>query len=233
MQQLKSTKIYRLGIKSRNNLKGFAMIEALVSILLLISSIMGPLVLSFQTAKYSRLALNRVKASYYADEALDLLVNYRHSMSLYCVKNSELPECAGDPSVAGFKLFINNIMGPVNNYCSSESRLCNIDSVSFNYTNQNVVPSFTSRPATGDCELYEHTNRSATCGNDGDTTAGLFKTVFKRKFYVEKKDNITTTNGVSEDPSTVKLVVVVCIDEKTECTKTSPFRVMLETYVAQ
>lgn len=137
LQKLHLHKMSPRRIKSRAPLWGFEMVEALVAIVILTLAIIGPMALAVQTAKYSRVSLDRVVGSYLADEGLDLMINYRQSLQVYC--NSEYLEPAvtnpcgnGEvvyrPSLSSLFMFISDFGD-----CADTSAGCVIDVDTFDY----------------------------------------------------------------------------------------------------
>ena len=70
--------------KNKKISEGFTLIEALVSIALLMIAVMGPLTLTFNALTAIRQSKNRVVASYLAEEVLENFRNYRDNFSLSC-----------------------------------------------------------------------------------------------------------------------------------------------------
>ncbi len=70
--------------KNKNISEGFTLIEALVSIALILIAVMGPLSLTFNALTAIRQSKNRVIASYLAAEILEDFRNYRDNFALSC-----------------------------------------------------------------------------------------------------------------------------------------------------
>lgn len=70
--------------KNYNFQKGFTLVEALVSIALIMIAVLGPLTLTFNAINTIRENKNRVIASYLAEEIVEDFRNYRDNFSLAC-----------------------------------------------------------------------------------------------------------------------------------------------------
>ena len=70
--------------KNKNISEGFTLIEALVSIALLLIAVIGPLSLTFNALNAIRENKNRVVASYLAEEIIEDFRNYRDNFALSC-----------------------------------------------------------------------------------------------------------------------------------------------------
>lgn len=106
------------------NNKGFTLIEALVSIALIMTAVMGPLSLTFNALKVIRENRNRVTASYLAEETLENFKNYRDNFALSC---------------SILNINYNYTTQQIDSiYCSSDTNLG--DSVPISYYNTSVPP---------------------------------------------------------------------------------------------
>ncbi len=75
----------KLHLKNKiKSLKGFALIESLVSITVLLVAILGPMTLAVQSLKYSKIANDNTVATYLANDAVEQAVNYRYELELQC-----------------------------------------------------------------------------------------------------------------------------------------------------
>jgi prepilin-type N-terminal cleavage/methylation domain-containing protein len=70
--------------KNRKVSQGFTLIEALVSIALILIAVTGPLSLTFNALTAIRQSKNRVIASYLAEEIIENFKNYRDNFALSC-----------------------------------------------------------------------------------------------------------------------------------------------------
>jgi Tfp pilus assembly protein PilV len=90
-------------------LKGFTLLETLVSVTILTVTIVGPLAVMVHSSVYSRQANDMVVASYLAEEGAELLQNEYDSLYILCKKNSTSPTCTTstneDPGQIAWRVF--------------------------------------------------------------------------------------------------------------------------------
>lgn len=66
------------------NLKGFTLVETLVSVFIITMVIVGPLVIASNASKYARLTKDTMIATYLAQEAVELLRHHQDSIYIRC-----------------------------------------------------------------------------------------------------------------------------------------------------
>lgn len=109
---------------NKNIHEGFTLIEALVSIALIMIAVMGPLSLTFNALTAIRQNKNRVIASYLAEETLENFRNYRDNFSLSC-SNLNINYDYDSQQISSI-------------YCASDNNLA--DSIPPNYYNFSTPP---------------------------------------------------------------------------------------------
>lgn len=108
--------------KNKKIFEGFTLIEALVSIALILIAVIGPLSLTFNALTAIRENKNRVIASYLAEEVVENLRNYRDNFALSC---------------ANLNINYNYTSQQISSiYCASDS----INSIPLNYFNFSTPP---------------------------------------------------------------------------------------------
>jgi type II secretory pathway pseudopilin PulG len=229
-------------IKYKKN-KGFAMVEALVAITILVTSIIAPLTLAMQSSKYSRIALQRVQASYLADEGIELLVNYRKSLTQFCSHNPDDSHCNLDVNntadSASFNSFVSEMTNQITQGCHltiSEDqavvgRYCALDKSSFSYTSDTTAfPTFTKYLPTLEVDkLYQVPNSIMTYNRN---LTGATQTIYSRVFYVQDVDTPIDANSGIGSPLSAKVVSIACFAETT-CTLASKNKVVVEQYITR
>ncbi len=148
----------------KNKIKGFTIVEALVSVAVILFVIIGPLSLTIGSLNTLVEYQNKIVASYLAEEIIEDFKNYRDDYSLACAAlelnydfntsqlnsmdcgeisvpesyynnngNDTIPPDTNPRNIA-WKLFLNNILGDINN---TERVNLLLDNESFNFSSQN------------------------------------------------------------------------------------------------
>ncbi len=190
--------------------QGLAMIEAMLAITIIMIAIMAPLTISTYTSKYAKFALNRIVATYIADEQLEFMVNLRKSLDIYCFNVST--DCTNSNSFDEFYYTLNSGLG-----CGTVAAPCYVDESSFTYppANPPAKPIFSPRVDLANCpNLFINNNDIASCAAQN---ADSEISPFTRKLIIENIDNLTNQDrlGNSGDtrPNGIKLTSLVCIND--------------------
>jgi hypothetical protein len=186
------------------NPRGIALIEALMAISIIMIAIMAPIDLSLNAVKVARHGLNKITADNLANQQVEMLINYKKSLDIYCFNNINNTDCNGED---GFDLFVDNL---TSFNCSVDTPLtpCYIDDTSFFYT----LPAAPSVIPKTSCQVILQDNDIAKCDN-GSTAFTKDTSVFTRKLYIDNLDNTKSTEGVNINMG-IRLVSVVCINDK-------------------
>ncbi len=194
------------------------MVEALMSISIMMISVMAPITLSTQSAKYARYTLNKITASYLAEEQVEMMVNFKKSLDIYCFDNT----CVAKN---GFDEFVQKVT-PINRGLDCETYKadgsynvpCYFDESSFVYTGT-LKPEVTSKIENSCKFLYTKPDDIMSCtGGSGDSN----KSIFTRKMYIDNVDDLDSgySSGITFKNS-VKLTSWVCINNK-DCKPEDP-----------
>ncbi len=186
------------------------MVEALMAITIVIISIMGPIAISLNAAKYAKYGLYKVTASNLANEQIEMVVNYKKSLDIYCFNNPTVTDCAED----GFNIFVESLTNPTSISCplkTDGTSACYFDDTSFSYI-ANSIPSLLT-PQKSSCKIMIQINDIAKCDNGGSVIVEE-KSIFTRKLYIDNIDTMRdTTNSLTN--TTLRLTSVVCINNDT------------------
>lgn len=190
---------------------GFAMMESLVAISILLTVILAPLTLSLQSLKYTKLANDRTIASYIATESVEFANNYRKELHLVCANDTagSIDACAGEPSKSSLQIFINSF------------------DAGYDMTG---LPSNTINNLT--CSLYQnHTTKEYTCESATSSVANT-KTLFKRYITVSGADSFSYAGvgGPGYDIA-AKVVSVVCYGKSLICNTDTKEAVKIYSYI--
>ena len=184
------------------------MVESLMAITIVIISIMGPIAISLNAAKYAKYGLYKVIASNLANEQIEMVVNYKKSLDIYCFNN---PSYVSSNNIScnedGFNIFVDDLL-VLNCSLNDISKPCYFDDTSFDYT-----PSFAPSlrlPAKTSCKLMIQSDDIAKCDGGSSVPSGD-KSIFTRKLYIDNIDTMRdTTNSFTN--TTLRLTSVVCIN---------------------
>lgn len=211
-------------INKFNKIRGIAFIEALMAMSIIIISIMAPLTLLSQSAKYTKFALNKITATSLAEEQIELMINYKKSLDIFCFNNPV--DCDGN--FDGFDSFVKKV-NDISVDCVSyplPGNPCYLDETSFDYSNTSIAPVFTKKSS---CKIYEDVDDISKC----DQTSTSKPTSFSRRLYIDNLDQITLlspTTATEVIDNVIRLTSVVCIN-KTACDTGDANAVTLVYYI--
>lgn len=184
-------------IFNKNNInisEGFTLVEALVSIALILSAVLGPLTLTINAINTIRENRNRVIASYLAEEIVEDFRNYRDNFSLSCsglninynYSNQQIDSiyCASDNSGAipsiyynfstppdtnpqdlAWKIFLTAVMGDAATLSRTD---LSIDNDSFAFSPNNIFSA--SIVPSQNCTYLKYTEIDGYNCSQGDST---------------------------------------------------------------
>jgi hypothetical protein len=191
---IKKTKARRI-----KSLRGIAMIEAMLAITIIMIAIMAPLTISTYSSKYAKLAINRITATYLAEEQLEMVINLRKSLDIYCFNN--LNNCANGDSFDEFDLILSSAA------CGTVALPCYIDEGAFIY-NSLDKPVYSPGADINNCRyLYIKSDDIVSC----NAAIGV-SSPYTRKLIVERVDNLININNSATQPNAIKLTSLICIN---------------------
>jgi hypothetical protein len=197
-------------ISSKQNIRAFAMMESLVAISILLTTIVAPLTLSIQSLKYTKLANDRTLASYIASQTVELANNYRQELRLVCTNDlaGTITNCAGDPSKSSLQIFINSFGG------------------SYDMTG---LPANTVKNLS--CSLYQNpTSKEYTCEAATSSVANI-KTVYKRALVVNGNDSFNYAGGAPGYNINAKVISIICYGKALTCDENTKDSVKVYSYI--
>lgn len=211
-------------IIAHKRIRGIAFVESLMAMSVIIISIMAPLTLLSQSAKYTKFALNKITATSLAEEQIELMINYKKSLDIFCFNNPS--ECDGN--FDGFDSFVKKVNDITVNCVSYPlpGNPCYLDDTSFDYSNTTIAPVFNKKPS---CKIYEEADDISKCSQ----TATSKPTSFSRRLYIDNLDQITLlspTTAIEVIDNVIRLTSVVCIN-KNNCATGDPNAVTLVYYI--
>lgn len=193
-------------IKSFKSFRGFAMIEALIAITVILISISAPFALSVQTSKIHRLSLLKITAINLAESNFETLNTYKKSLDIYCFQNSA--DCGGDTS--GFSVFEKKVNDPVSGFKCQKTVLpntpCYFDITSL--VEGNLKPDLIKK-SDDECKyLHQYPSGLTRCKPVGDNTSST-STIFTKKTYLDVVDSFSS--GGEEVVNSVRVISFVCL----------------------
>jgi Tfp pilus assembly protein PilV len=208
--------------KIKNSLRGFALVESLMAILIIMISIMAPLGLALQTVKYSNIAIEKMEATYIAEEAIEMIINLKKSAEIYCV-DANIPECDNY-----FNNYFLDQSQSINNVISSQcydQNYCNFDFSNFVYDSSSLSKTLKLQNIDSN-KIYIQKN------NENLSTASDIKSIFQRKINVRAVDlpGASVGSGVY---NSVIVTSIVCIRENNTCDENSENVVIIKNLLSK
>lgn len=204
-------------IKNKNITEGFTLIEALVSIALILIAVIGPLSLTFNAINAIRENKNRVIASYLAEEVIEDFRNYRDNFALSCANlninydytaqqvssiycesdntdsipanyyNFSTPPDTNPQDIA-WKMFLNATVGDITTSNTSVTGL-NLDNSAFYFSPQHLFNNkIASSPSCASLKYDDTHGYNCSLGDN---------TIFKRTVNIKKLSGNTLKIDVS------------------------------------
>ncbi len=192
------------------SLKAFAMMESLVAISILLTTIVAPLTLSIESLKYTKLANDRTLASYIASQTAEFANNYRQELRLVCTNDTagSIVNCTGDPSKASLQIFINSFGG-------------SYDMTGLPVNTVKLLP----------CSLYQNpTSKEYTCEIATSSVANI-KTVYKRNIVVSGTDDFNYAGGGAGYNIAAKIISIICYGKALTCDENTKDSVKIYSYI--
>lgn len=197
------SKLINIMLKIRNNKRGFSLLEAIVSLTILVVVILAPLTLASQTVNYYRKALSYYKALSMAEEGIEMVIDVQKSNELYCYNTSSSPECG-----VGLDFnYFNNIffMNAIPANCKSDiygaDSYCSFDDTDLIYTNNWLAIAL---PSNNACKYLTQDDYGANkCVSS--SRAGTFA----RKINIKPMDYVRDVLG-TEKMNSILVTSIVC-----------------------
>lgn len=180
--------------------KGFSIIEALISVTVMLIVIIPPIYLSFNLFAASRVLKDKNEAANIAYSGIEIIINYRDSWKNYCDIGGE--EC--DTNSLGFNNFYQDIQS-----CKRDTP-CKIDDNSFKYTTQFFNKNTLARAADLNLRKSDYSDQANTNNNlflkENKTSSGQYQSVsnydnegedsrFSRVIWFDNKEELAYSDG--------------------------------------
>ncbi|MFA5131703.1 MAG: prepilin-type N-terminal cleavage/methylation domain-containing protein [Candidatus Paceibacterota bacterium] len=185
-------------LRTRKSIKGFTLVETLVSIFVITMVILGPLTVAINASSYAKETKDTMIANYLAQEALELLHHQQDSVYIRCVTsdNANCPlSVVGNgvyeiPREAAWRIFRTKLNSGVDCFAATG---CSFDFMDMT-TNEDAVPT-KYLPTSASCSTLSKTasNLYVCSGAHG---AGGIATTFTRSVFFE---SIPTVDAVYND----------------------------------
>jgi Tfp pilus assembly protein PilV len=184
-------------IFKNKRVRGFAMVEAMVAITILLVVVTAPLTLAYQIEKRSRIASTRAQATYLANEGIELMIFFRKSLETYCTTYPTVDECAQGSSAAttSFAMFLSKMSA-----VCLDTGTCRFDKTSFDPNNA----SYADNPT---CTLlYRNSFGEYVCNQTASSTR------FSRYVSLSRSDRWKDRSAANQWYTGVKIISTVCYD---------------------
>lgn len=230
-------------------MRGFSLVESLMAILILTMSIMAPLSLALQTVKYSRIATQKMEATYMAEEAIEIIQNVKKSAEVFCADSNNSSSNNGpcdndyflsyflDQTNSGDNVLDSDCVGNIPLNLNSKN-FCNIDMSNIAEGNDKSIKLQGAESNSGPSPKNFLIKNSNTGSEDlSFTTAQI--TDYKRSINItildSNKDSTDTNSGYN---NSVLVTSIVCIKDGIDwntsvCDENTVNKVMLQNLVSR
>lgn len=219
--------------KEIQNTKGFTLVETLMSILILTLSIMAPLSLAMQTVKYSRIATQKMEATYLAEEAIEMIYNIKKSAEIYCAMNMTDTLCYEnyfsdyflDQSSLPNQVLDSKCFGKISSAINAPKKYCNFD-------HNNIIYNSTKTQLKNVNDNLSEMKTYLQKNTSGLASITSSKTTYQRAINISVIDNNKDSYGVGKAHSAL-VTSIVCIQESGVCDENSSNKVILTNLVSR
>lgn len=197
-----------------NDIRGFTLVETLVSVFIITIVIVGPLTLASSASSYAKLTKDTITATYLAQESIELLRFHQDSMYIRCAdQNSQTCSLQNGetPNEAAWRLFKARLQS--NPSCITydmNGTLINADGCSYDFidmaTEGGVAPTkYLSTSAS--CNTLSLDAASGVYVCTGVRGAGLQPTVFSRTVKITSVSTLGGADAAYNDDLRVTVTV--------------------------
>lgn len=186
-------------LKKYNSVRGFTLIETLVSVFIITTVVLGPLTVASNATAYARQTKDTMTAVYLAQEAIELLHHQQDSVYLDCQSQTSVncvPQNGETPSQSAWRIFRTRLgynSRGTSCYAVDSPLGCTYDFIDFG-TNEDISP--TKYGISGNsCPTFSVSpNHTYVCS--GVHGAGFTTTSFSRRVSIT---SVKTFSGGDED----------------------------------
>lgn len=193
------------------NIKGFTLVETLVSIFIVTIVIIGPLTVATNASSYAKLTKDTMTATYLAQEAIELIRHHQDSIYIRCAdKNTS--KCAANagenPDEAAWRLFKERIAGNTQGascFFVDNASGCSYDFIDMT-ANEDIHPTkYTSTGSQCNTLSYDASMSMYVC--TGVRGAGMQLTTFTRSVVVTSVPTFSGVDAAYNDDLRVTVTV--------------------------
>lgn len=191
--------------------KGFTLVETLVSTFIITLVILGPLTLASRASSYARITKDTLIATYLAQESVELLRHQQDSIYIQCIQEAGTTctptgtESIPDAAWRTFRNRFNSVSG-TSCFLTENSAGCAYDFIDMT-TNENTTPTkYVSTNAYCSTLSLQTSTNLYVCSGRG-SGAGYLATKFSRKVVME---SIPTLSGTEQNyADDIRLTITV------------------------
>jgi type II secretory pathway pseudopilin PulG len=199
--------------QKRRTMKGFTLIETLVSSMIITLTVLGPLTVASRASSYARATKDTLIANYLAQEAIELLRYQQDSIYIRCVQ-AESSACAmvGSelPNEAAWRIFKEgvgaNVQG-VSCFKVDNASGCSYDFINMIFAGTPVK--YDSSQASCNTLSVQNATSLYVCSGVHGAGAGYTKSTFSRSVSVESLPTITGADQAYHDDLRVTVTITV------------------------
>lgn len=181
------------------DVRGFTLIETLVSVFIITVAIIGPLTVASNASIYAKLTKDTMTAAYLAQEAVELIRHQQDSVYIRCA-DKNAATCAANanenPGEAAWRIFKermgNNAQG-VSCFTDSNSSGCSYDFIDMTENPSGNPSKYTSTSSSCNTLSYDTSSRLYLC--TGVRGSGLRQTGYSRAVKIV---SVPTFSGVDQ-----------------------------------
>jgi type II secretory pathway pseudopilin PulG len=182
--------------KRSYSLRGFTLVETLVSTMIITLVILGPLTVASNASMYARITKDSLIATYLAQESIELLRHQQDSIYIQCIQSSTSvcsPTATETTQQAAWRTFRNRLL-------TSPSCLnavgCSYDFIDMTTNESATPPKYASNSASCNTLSLQTSTKLYVCTGTHATGGGYTLTSFSRSVFVE---TLPTISGSEQD----------------------------------
>lgn len=208
----------KIHIRTAKKVRGFTLIETLVSAFVISMVVLGPLTLASNVAAYARTTKDTLTATYLAQESIELLRHQQDSVYIRCVQESgTFCTTTGTEtySQAAWRIFrdrLNNTSG-VSCFASENASGCAYDAIHMTTNEESVPTKYAGSSSLCGTLAVETSSNLYVCSTAHGSGAGYTPTTFSR--IVSITSIPTIGEGTSEQNYHDDLRVTVTVSWRT------------------
>lgn len=193
------------------DLRGFTLVETLVSVFIVTLVIIGPLTVASNASMYAKLTKDTMTATYLAQEAIELIRHHQDSIYIRCAdKNAAKCVASGgeNSGEAAWRIFKERIAGNTQGascFSADNASGCSYDFIDMT-ANEDINPSkYVSTGSQCNTLSYDPSSRMYVC--TGVRGSGMQQTYFTRSVKITSVPTFNGTDAAYNDDLRVTVTI--------------------------